>query len=643
MKKLFITILIFITITPTVFSQLRMPAFFSDSMVLQQNTNAPIWGWASPGEKIFVTGSWSNKTVQTIATSNGKWMTRLPTPKAGGPYVVTIKAGETKQLKGVMIGEVWICSGQSNMEMPVSGWPSAPIKNSSEEIGNAHYPSIRLFTVERKIAFSPQEDVQGSWASCNPQSVRNFSATAYFFGRELYNHLKVPIGLISTNWGGTVAEAWTSEPSLISMEEFTQEIDAVNAMPANLKSILKNDSLNSIAWQKALKENHNEYADRLTDIDWHTMALPASWESNGLQIDGIVWFKRIVNIPESWAGKTLKLSLGPVDDNDVTFLNGKAIDSSMQEGLWNTDRHYTIPANLFKAGNNMLAVKVIDNGGKGGINGNKEKLKLYPDGGNDTISLAGDWYYKVQAIKPAMGAATNPNQPTVLYNGMIAPLIPFAIKGVIWYQGESNVGRAKQYTKLFPLMISDWRKHWEEGDFPFYFVQIAPFQNNGDSTLSAELRDAQRRTLTTTTNTGMAVTMDIGDNENIHPADKQDVGKRLSLWALNKIYGKKNIVYSGPLYKSFEIKGNKIIVSFSHTEGGLSSHGKPLRGFELQDADGIWKPATAVIEGNKIIVTSRLVDKPTGVRYAFYSYATGSLFNGNGLPASSFTTGALQH
>lgn len=641
MKKIFLIILTFIATATTGFSQLRMPAFFRDSMVLQRNTNAPIWGWASAGEKISVSGSWDNKTVQTIAGNDGKWMVKLPTPGAGGPYSITINGRATRKLNAVLIGEVWICSGQSNMEMPVKGWDVAPIKNSSAEIAQANYPSIRFFSVERKIAFTPQQDVNGSWSSCSPASVGNFSATAYFFGRELYNHLKVPIGLISTNWGGTVAEAWTSEASLKTLGDFNQAIDVVNAMLANLNEIHRKDSLSKIEWQKILSENHKDYADVSTDTTWHTMKLPTQWERAGLNIDGIVWFKRTIDVPSSWNGKTLKLSLGPIDDNDVTYFNGNAFDSSMQEGMWNIDRHYTIPADLSKPGNNTLAVKVIDNGGGGGIYGKKEQLKLYAEGGNDTINLSGNWFYKVQAVKPAMGAATNANQPTVLFNGMIAPLIPFAIKGAIWYQGESNVGRAKQYAKLFPLMISDWRKHWKEGNFPFYYVQIAPYNNNGDSTLSAELRDAQRRTLAIAPNTGMAVTMDIGEYGNIHPSDKQDVGKRLAIWALNKTYHKKDIVYSGPLYKSFNVNGNQAIVSFTHTDGGLTSNGKPLNDFEIQDADGSWKPAVAIIQGDKIVVTSNAVAKPIGVRYAFYSYAVGTLFNGKGLPASSFTSGDL--
>ncbi|MDQ6763742.1 MAG: hypothetical protein M3015_14095 [Bacteroidota bacterium] len=642
MKKLFILSIIAGCFISNASAQLRLPDIISDSMVLQQNTNAPIWGWSTSGQKIEVSGSWSNKSMRGTADKDGKWMVKLATPKAGGPYDVTIKAGETKTLHGILIGEVWICSGQSNMEMPVAGWgETTPIKNSAEEIANANHPTIRLFIADKKVAFSPQQNVHGKWQSCSPETVAQFSATAYFFGRELSDHLHVPIGLMDVTWGGTIAEAWTSEASLRTMGDFNKDLDRVNSMATKADAMMEKDKEGQAMWVKALAENNNSFASEATDASWHTMELPNLWENTGLpDLDGIVWFRRTVNIPASWEGKALKLDLGPVDDNDVTWFNGKIIDSTMKDGSWMTERHYTVPGDLVKAGENTIAVKVIDNGGGGGIYGKREQLLLYPADGNvsEAINLSGEWNYKVAATKPAPAMSNNPNQPSVLYNGMIAPLVPFAIKGAIWYQGESNVGRAKQYETLFPLMISDWRKQWNEGKFPFYFVQIAPFNYGGDSTAAAALRDAQRKSIDASGNAGMAVTMDIGNAANIHPADKQDVGKRLSYWALSKTYGEKNIVYSGPLYKGFEVKNNKAIVSFNHTDGGLTSNNKPLRDFELQGADGVWKPATAIISGDNVIVESAAISKPMNVRYAFYSYADGSLFNGKGLPASSFSS-----
>ena len=627
-------------------AQLQLPDVISDSMVLQQNTSAPIWGWTNAGDKVEVSGSWSNKTIQTVADKDGKWMVKLLTPKAGGPYDVTIKTNETKVLHGVLIGEVWMCSGQSNMEMPVAGWgETTPINNSAQEIANANYPTIRLFIADKKVAFTPQQNVKGKWQSCSPASVAQFSATAYFFGKELFNHLHTPIGLMDVTWGGTIAEAWTSEASLRTMGDFNKDLDRINLTAAHANEMLAKDKENEAIWKKALADNNNNYATNDADTSWHTMSLPTTWENQGYpDLDGIVWFKKTISIPADWAGKELKLDLGPIDDNDVTWFNGKIIDSTMKDGSWATDRHYTIPADLVKPGENVLAVKVIDNGGGGGIYGKKEQLNIYPVNANAStaINLSGDWLFKIGTVKPNTGAGTSPNQPSVLYNGMIAPIVPFAIKGAIWYQGEANVGRAKQYETLFPLLISDWRKQWNEPNFPFYFVQIAPFNYGGDSTQAAALRDAQRRTITASNNTGMAVTMDIGNTTNIHPADKQDVGKRLSYWALNKTYGENNVIYSGPLYKSMEVKDDKVIVSFSNTDKGLTSNNKPLKDFEVCGADDIWKPATAKIDGDKIIVQSSEVTKPVAVRYAWYSYAEGSLFNGAGLPASSFTSEALK-
>lgn len=627
-------------------AQFQLPDIISDSMVLQQNTNAPIWGLASAGEKVEVSGSWSRKAMKTVADKDGKWMVKLATPKAGGPYDVTIKANETKTLHGILIGEVWVCSGQSNMEMPLAGWgESTPVNNSAQEIAKANYPAIRLFVAQKKVAFSPQQNVKGKWQTCSPATVAQFSAAGYFFGRELFNHLHVPVGLMDVTWGGTIAEAWTSEASLRTMGDFNKDLDQIKLMATHADEMMAKDKQNEAAWKEALAQNNNDFANDITDTSWHIMSLPTTWENAGYpDLDGIAWFKKTIDVPASWAGKQLKLNLGPIDDNDVTYFNGSAVDSTMKEGSWMAERHYVIPADLVKAGKNFIAVKVIDNAGNGGIYGKKEQLKLYPAGWNvnDGIDLSGNWLFKIEAIKPKPAMSNNPNQPSVLYNGMIAPLVPFAIKGAIWYQGESNVGRARQYETLFPLLISDWRKQWKEGKFPFYFVQIAPYNYGGDSTQAAALRDAQRRTLNASENTGMAVTMDIGNTTNIHPADKQDVGKRLAYWALNKTYGEKNVVYSGPLYKSMEVKGNKIIVSFTNTDGGLTSNNKPLKDFEILGADNTWKPATANIEGDKIVVQSADIAKPIAVRYAFYSYAEGSLFNGKGLPASSFTSVPLQ-
>ncbi|MCH5596466.1 sialate O-acetylesterase [Niabella ginsengisoli] len=402
-------------------------------------------------------------------------MIKLPTPKAGGPYNIDIRANETKRINGVLIGEVWICSGQSNMEMPVEGWANDPIKNSSDEIANANYPSIRLFTVQKDVAFNPREDVNGSWSVCAPASVRSFSATAYFFAKELYERLKVPIGLIHTSWGGTIAEAWTSEAALRTMGDFDNELNTIDSVGKNIKAIMLKDSISNLSWQKALSQVHNQKVSSLDNDGWKVMQLPTVWEDAGYpDLDAIVWFKRTVQIPESWAGKDLKIDLGPIDDRDITYFNSEFLDSTMGGFSWAAERHYTIPGKLVKAGANTISVCVIDDCGNGGLYGMKEKMKIYPatENASTGIGLDGEWQYKIVAAKPKQVLNTWPNQPSVLYNGMISPLIPFSIRGAIWYQGESNVGRAKQYTKLFPLMIRDWRKRWNVGAFPFTLFRL---------------------------------------------------------------------------------------------------------------------------------------------------------------------------
>lgn len=639
--KYSLPVILFCLLSTGLFAEIRLPAIIADNMVLQQRSSDPVWGWAEPGQQITVTGSWDGSSVKTQAGENGKWMVSIHTPKAGGPYTLTIKGDETIVLKNVMIGEVWVCSGQSNMEMPVSGWPGASILNSAKEIAAADYPDIRLFTVKKKVAFAPQENCTGSWAECSPQTVQNFSATAYFFGRQLYKKLKVPIGLIHSSWGGTVAEAWTSNSALRKLGDFTQSLNTVDSIRDHLDEIRKKDEENAALWDQKSNYIHLPYAQTgFNDASWKTMQLPNQWENAGLPgMDGIVWFRKVVDIPASWAGKDLTLDLGPIDDEDITWFNGKEVGAIREEGFWAKPRSYTVPGSVVKAGKNTIAIRVTDLRGNGGIFGDKKSMQLYPanESSHQGIGLAGDWKYKVAVVKKPSNLGENPNTPSVLYNGMVAPLIPFGIRGAIWYQGEANVGRADQYAKLFPAMIADWRNRWGRGDFPFYFVQIAPYPYGGNGMKAAALRDAQRKSLRVP-HSGMVVTLDIGDTTNIHPANKEEVGRRLSLWALNKTYGQSDVVYSGPLYNGMQVKGNKAIVSFTHTVGGLMTKGGRLTHFEIAGADAKFVPAKAAINGNEVVVQSDQVDHPVAVRYGWRDTSVPYLFNGAGLPASSFST-----
>ena len=644
-----------ITITASVFADVKLPAVVSDNMVLQQKSSATLWGWADPGEKISIKASWQmffgKKT--TKADKDGNWKVSIKTPKAGGPHTITIKANNTITLKNILSGEVWICSGQSNMEMGMT-----MINNPDEEIAKADYPSIRLFDVARAVSASPMKDVTGSWVECSPETAkthgawRGFSATAYYFGRKLHKELNVPIGLITTNWGGTPAQSWTSGKMLLTMPDFAEPVKRLTDDDATKKATQQYEK-DLVKWRKAKQQYEKDLAKWRKDMEsvdpvktdkwfqpgldesaWKSIELPVTFESSSIgDLGGTVWFRKTIEISDEMAGKGMSISLGPIDDLDVTYFNGTKIGGMNR---WNQNRNYNINGKLVKAGTNTIAVRVHDTGGAGGFSGTAQQMYLQT--GDEKISIAGPWIYRIsapQSIPKAPAAPLNSSTSTSLYNGMINPLIPFTIKGAIWYQGESNVASAKQYQTLFPNMIESWRDAWGLGDFPFYYVQIAPFDYRG--TNSAYLREAQFMTLSTP-NVGMAVTMDIGDVRDIHPQNKKDVGERLALWALEKDYGQKDLVYSGPVYKSMEIEDSKIRLSFDHTGSGLMAKGDALTHFKIAGADKNFVDAVAAIDGDTVVVSSDKVPTPKAVRFAFSNNDEPNLCNKEGLPASSFRT-----
>jgi sialate O-acetylesterase len=671
MEKVLILIsFVLIGITALESKALELPAIFGDNMVVQQKTETPIWGKASAGENIEITSTWGEKTTLK-AKNNGEWMAKIKTPEAGGSYELTIKGKNSEiTFKNVLIGEVWLCSGQSNMEMPLMGWPPLDtIKDSEEEIKNACHPEIRFFTVSRAVSAKPKEDCKGTWAECSPETAKNFSATAYFFGREIHEKLGIPVGLINSSWAGSPAESWTS-PGYIGkvddFSEFAENLDELASFEAEYIKWLSSHPLIKPVGEDELAGQDVSFADTscrlsgLNDCQWKEMCLPTLWENADLGIfDGVVWFRKEINIPKVWEGKDLMLELGPIDDIDITYFNGQKVGAHERMGFWAANRKYKIPSELVKKGRNVLAVRVIDTQGGGGIYGEQEQMKIYPadNKNNQPIKLAGTWKYLPVAqyregifyvfgvekndfftTKPAFNGI-NYHTPTVLYNGMIAPIAPYVIKGVIWYQGESNVGRHKQYKQLFPAMIKSWRASWKQGNFPFYFVQIAPYIYDGEEDpASAKLREAQMEAMSSVPNTGMAVTLDIGNVNNIHPPDKIDVGRRLALWALAKDYGKEDIVYSGPIFKEMVKKGSRITLYFDHIGSGLVAKGDTLTGFKVAEEDKVFVDAEAYIKGNTVIVYSKEAYDPVAVRYAFTNGSEASFFNKEGLPASSFRT-----
>lgn len=647
LRNLSVAVVLLLVSCFSAWSKITLPSLFTDAMVLQQKSEVLFWGKSDSKQNITITTSWNNKQYVFKANESGSWKTKVQTPKFGGPYTINIFDGETVTLKNILIGDVWVCSGQSNMEMPLAGW--GKINNYQEEIRNANYPNIRLLQVEHVTSNEPLDNAKivnnKGWQVCNPENIAEFSSVAYFFAREINKKTNVPIGLIHTSWGGTIVEAWTSGESLSTTADFKEEVSELrkfsyNEMKANFDSKTKIWTKTAFEKDKGFVNGQERWVSSdFDDLKWATMNLPEPFENTLLgNFDGVVWYRKTVSIPTSMAGKDLLLSLGPIDDFDITYFNGQKI----AEGAgYNVPRKYTIPGSLVKAGKNTIAVRVFDTGGGGGIYDKNSKITLSL--GSQEISLVGEWKYNIglhlNELPPYPTPIDGPNRPTVLYNAMINPFINFKIKGAIWYQGESNAERAEQYKRLFPLLIKDWRNKWNIGDFPFYFVQLANYMKKDEIPPQksdwALLREAQYQTLALP-NTGMAVTIDIGDAQDIHPKNKQDVGKRLSLIALNKDYKLKD-EFSGPVFKEQKIATNKVILSFNH-DNGLKINGEKLEGFAIAGEDKKFYWAAAKIENGKVILTSEKVPNPVAVRYGWGNNPSTNLTNKSNLPASPFRT-----
>ncbi|MBP6671999.1 MAG: glycosyl hydrolase family 2, partial [Bacteroidetes bacterium] len=512
------------------------------------------------------------------------------------------------------------------------------------------------------VGVVPQKELKGMWSQSEPQSARSFSATAFFFAKKLRESLKVPVGIIHASWGGTPVEAWIKGTSLSTLPNYSTIVDDLRKSETEMARLTawlgKYPTVDMTKNIGAMRFAGMDFQDKqcsepsYNDSRWKEMNLPIGWEQTEVgNFDGVIWFRRSVEIPRAWLGRKLTVELGPVDDIDVTFVNGVKAGGYEGEGFWKTDRVYDIPAGAVKDPRVMIAVRVTDTQGGGGIFGSKEQMKIRLAGTDSSVSLAGVWKYLPVAdyrsntftvygpkneefySRPQMKVDPSPYTPSTLYNGMISPLLPYTIGGAIWYQGESNVGRAEEYQTLFPMMIQQWRNDFNSGTFPFLFAQIAPWKYSAGSH-SELLREAQLKTLSLK-NTGMAVTLDIGNNDNIHPARKEEVGQRLALLALNRQYGKK-ITPSGPEYSSMKIENGKIILSFKNIGGGLVLSNDAE--FMIAGDDQRFLPASAMVKGSSIIVSHPDVAKPAAVRYAFSDTSSAVLFNKEGFPASSFRT-----
>ena len=623
-----------------------LASVFTSNMVLQRNMLNPVWGWTTPGAKVTV--EIADTHVSATAGRDGAWTVLLNKLPVGGPYQMDVSGPDDVTLYNVMVGDVWICSGQSNMEVGLSA-----ANNYQQEVAAANYPELRIFKVKYAWATDPRKTIDDArWVVCSPRTVDGNSAIGYFFARDLHNELKIPIGLIDTDWGGTTAEAWVSAEALSKIPDFSRYLRYFDDVRKGIRTSDYDRLINE--WCARNDTQHSDYAAvACDDSSWKTMSLPCFWQDAGLHdYAGIVWFRRSIDIPESAAGKNAVLHLGTVYDADSTTVNGVKVGGSANFKYnalsFGAPRDYNVPGSLLHAGANIIAIRVLDTTTWcGGLSGKAEQMRLSL-GDKSSIDLAGVWKYcptlPLGSVSERLPARSDDDvhatSPTTLFNAMISPLIPYGITGVIWYQGESNASRAYQYRTLLPDLIGDWRSRWCQGDFPYYIVQLAnygdPPKQPVDDTW-AELREAQTMTASSVPNSGLATAIDIGEARSIHPKNKQEVGRRLMLVALAKHYHQ-NVVCSGPIYRTMLVEGRSIRLRFDHIEGGLQIHGDKLTGMAITGADHHFVWADAKIDGDTVLVSATTIDKPIAVRYGWAMNPECNLFNQAGLPAVPFRT-----
>lgn len=651
-------------------ARLTLASLFTDHMVLQRSKPVTVWGWSSPGAQVAV--RFAGQTTEGSADASGKWSLTLQPMEAsavGSNLVVSSLATkadsqpEAITLKDVLVGEVWICSGQSNMQFTLTN-----AHNAATVIPEANYPAIRLFRVENKVSDTPWDRLEaGAWHACAPASAEVFSAVGFFFGKEIHERLNVPVGLISSSWGGTRIEAWTSRQSLL--EGATHDASVAKMVTDNdrdrphLKELHAKWITDVAAIMDSVSDKGNEGydkgwagADEPSDVSWHEMTLPTFWRAAGLAMNGIVWFRREVELPAAWAGRELRLGIGAADKSDTTYFNNTQVGSLTMDQdpmAWNTARDYMVDGGLVKGGKNVIAVRVHSGHAAAGLHGPAHRMVLtcpsLPDA--EPIALTGVWRYAVEkaykdiALPDEPFGPESPHVPARLHNAMISPLVPYAMRGVIWYQGESNVTRAVQYRNLSPLLVKDIRKLWNDESIGFHLVQLANYMARPQvpcDSAWAMLREAQTQTLALP-GTGMAVTIDIGEANDIHPRNKQDVGLRLAYNALHDTYGMKDVAPCGPMLAKAEVTQGGILLTFDHAWDGLQmdrdGKGSKLEGFAIAGADKKFVWADAKIQGDKnVLLSSTQVSSPAFVRYAWSDNPACNLYNGQGLPAVPFRT-----
>lgn len=618
---------------------LRLASIFTDHMVIQQGMHAPVWGYAPPGTMVTVDLAGFQTRART--DEHGKWMVKMPSLPAGGPYQMNVTAEKTLTIRDVMVGEVWVASGQSNMEWTV-GMGIGP--DTEKEKAAATHPGIRFFVVPRETAAAPLEDMsQASWQMVSPESVNQLSAVAYFFARQLHLDKKVAVGIVSSSWGATSVQAWMSAEMLATHPDFRERMATFDRDPDHWKETVRRNLENDRTRDSLANASVNGLRigvpqTGFSDTAWKSVDYPVDMDKAGRSgFWGISWFRHHVQLDADAKGAAGHLKIFLRARQARVFLNGLPIGTT---GPVEKETEFSIPKGLLRAGDNVICIRMYQHWGIGLIGSSGTTPVITYGARGREISLTGSWRvnHDLEAALPQMQGFYN--QPTVQFNGRIAPIIPYGIRGVIWYQGESNAGMPVQYRTLFPMLIQDWRMRWQQGIFPFLFVQLANFREKRDlpgDDLWAELREAQALTLHQPA-TGMAAASDIGDALDVHPRNKLDVGKRLYLSARKIAYGEQ-IVYSGPTLKSFTIEGDTIRIRFSHTGSGLIiKPGDKLRGFSIAGADKVFHWAEAELDGETVKVYKPGLTRPVTVRYAWESNPDGNLYNREGLPAIPFRT-----
>ncbi len=619
----------------SVFAQLSLPKVFADNMVIQREIEVPIWGKSFSSDTITVVFNQQKK--MGIANEKGDWKINLPKQNAGGPYdmILSSSTGQVIEFHNILVGDVWFASGQSNME-----WQVQQAKDADLEIKNANYNKIRFFNVEHAKELIPQEEVRGGeWEVCDSLSVKDKSAVAYYFGRYLHKDLNVPIGIIQSTWGGTPVEAWTSREQLLNSNITSQTVKDNDSITSNH---FVQDSLDLVRFWEIVYQPEDKVINAYSalgydDGEWEKLTMPSTFKSWDMgNYEGMMWLRKHIRIKKEMLGNALHIYLGHPEMNYSLYFNGKEICKN----VWNAEKthDYTIPSEIVREGDNVIAVRMAVLWGGGGFNPPSDNM--YLTDGVKRISLAEKWLYK-RGLEPKIPTIKNYHQyPTYLYNGMINPLVTYGIKGFIWYQGENNADKALDYATLFPLMIKDWRKRWGLGDLPFLYVQLANYMKvKPEPGLSnwALLRESQTKALSLP-NTGMACIIDLGEADQIHPKNKQEVGRRLALVAEKQVY-KKDVNAYGPVIDHYTIEGDQVILHFKNTNEGLKVRNNgALKGFAVAGINQQFYWAKAVIQGDKVVVSSDKVKKPVAVRYAWADNPECNLINSDDLPAIPFRT-----